>query len=79
LWNQDDLAALRDMGRANGCVPGLTGLAQIKGRDELPIEVKARYDNEYAGKMGLWLDVKIVFVTAVKAVLASGHREGGVK
>ena len=79
LWNQDDLVALRDLGLSNGCVPGLTGLAQIKGRDELPIEVKARFDNEYAEKMGLWLDVKIVFVTAVKAVLGDGVREGGVK
>lgn len=79
LWNQYDLIALRDEGGANNCVPGLTGLAQINGRDELPIDVKARYDNEYAEKISLALDLRIVFVTAVKAVIGDGVKEGGVK
>lgn len=79
LWNQDDLIALRDEGGANGCVPGLTGLAQINGRDEIPIDVKARYDNEYAEKISLALDFRIVAVTVIKAVMGDGVKEGGVK
>ncbi|MDR1688000.1 MAG: sugar transferase [Clostridiales bacterium] len=76
LWNQEDLIALRDLGRCNSLTPGLTGLAQIKGRDELPLEVKANYDNEYAEKMSLVFDMGIILKTAVKAVAGDGVKEG---
>lgn len=58
LWNQYDLIEERDKYGANDVYPGLTGWAQINGRDELPIEVKARYDGEYVQKMSFWMDVK---------------------
>lgn len=79
LWNQEDLIVLRDLGGANSCVPGLTGLAQVNGRDELPLEVKARFDNEYAQRICFVLDFKIVVITMVKAVFGDGVKEGGVK
>lgn len=75
LWNQDDLVAERDKYSANGCVPGLTGYAQVHGRDELPIPEKARLDGYYAQHLSLWLDVKIFFRT-IGSVL---HHEGVVE
>jgi len=77
LWNQDDLIAEREKHSANAVPVGLTGLAQVRGRDELPIAVKAAYDGEYARRMGLFLDIKILFATAVSAVLGRGVMEGG--
>ena len=77
LWNQYDLIAERDKYGANDIKPGLTGLAQISGRDELEIEVKARLDGEYAQKMSFWFDVKM-FVGSVFYVLKrDGVVEGG--
>lgn len=61
LWNQDILIAERDKYNANDVKPGLTGWAQINGRDELEIPVKAKLDGEYVKKMGLWMDVKCFF------------------
>ena len=58
LWNQDLLTAERDKYGANDIKPGLTGLAQINGRDELDIPVKAKLDGEYVRNIGLWLDIK---------------------
>ncbi len=58
LWNQDILTAERDKYNANDVKPGLTGWAQINGRDELEIPVKAKLDGEYVGKMGLLMDIK---------------------
>ncbi len=58
LWNQDLLTAERDKYGANDIKPGLTGLAQINGRDELEIPVKARLDGEYKNKLGLKIDIK---------------------
>ena len=58
LWNQDVLIAERDKYGANDVKPGLTGWAQINGRDELEIPEKARLDGEYVKKMGLWMDIK---------------------
>lgn len=58
LWNQDVLTAERDKYNANDVKPGLTGWAQINGRDELEIPVKARLDGEYVQKLGLWMDIK---------------------
>jgi len=79
LWNQDDLIAERDKYGANDVPVGLTGLAQVRGRDELPIDVKAAYDGEYAEKISLLLDIKILFQTVINAVTGRGVKEGGVK
>jgi len=76
LWNQDDLIAERDKYGANDIPVGLTGLAQISGRDELSIETKAARDGEYAKKMGFFFDMKIIFLTAIRAISASGVKEG---
>ena len=61
LWNQDDLIAERDKYGANDIRPGLTGLAQVMGRDELPIPIKAEYDGKYARHITFWGDIKIFF------------------
>lgn len=77
LWNQDDLIAERDKYGANDIRPGLTGWAQINGRDELEIDVKARFDGEYVEKMSFAFDVKC-FLGTIKSVLHSdGVVEGG--
>lgn len=77
LWNQEDLIALRDQYGANDVMPGLTGWAQINGRDELPLDVKARLDGEYARNISFAFDVKC-FVGTVKSVLShDGVVEGG--
>lgn len=62
LWNQDILTAERDKYNANDVKPGLTGWAQINGRDELEIPVKAKLDGEYVKKMGLLMDIKACFI-----------------
>lgn len=79
LWNQYDLIAERDKYGANDVPPGLTGWAQVNGRDELEIEEKARLDGEYARKLSLGLDVKIFFMTVFKVLWGSGVVEGGPK
>ncbi len=77
LWNQFDLIEERDKYGANDIRPGLTGLAQISGRDELEIEVKAKLDGEYVEKMSFAFDVKC-FLGTIKSVLKSdGVVEGG--
>jgi len=77
LWNQYDLIAERDKYGANDILPGLTGWAQIHGRDELPIEVKVRLDGEYVKNIGLWMDVKCFFKTILKVIEQEGVVEGG--
>ena len=77
LWNQDDLIAERDRYGANAVRPGLTGWAQINGRDELPIEVKARFDGEYVEKLGFLMDCKCFFGTIGKVLKRDGVVEGG--
>lgn len=77
LWNQYDLILERDKYGANDVPPGLTGWAQINGRDELPIEVKAKLDGEYVEKIGIWMDVKCFFGTIVSVVKSDGVVEGG--
>jgi len=72
LWNQDDLIAEREKYGANAIPVGLTGLAQVKGRDELPIKVKAKWDGLYAKRMGLVLDLWILFRTAYCALTGTG-------
>ena len=76
LWNQDDLIAQRDLYGANDCVPGLTGYAQIHGRDELPIEQKAKLDGYYAQHLSFALDVKIFFKTIYSVLRHEGVVEG---
>ena len=76
LWNQFDLIAERDKYGANDVRPGLTGLAQVMGRDELPIEVKAKYDGEYAQNITFANDVKIFFKTITSVLGAEGVKEG---
>ncbi|MGN0299122.1 MAG: sugar transferase [Lachnospiraceae bacterium] len=77
LWNQYDLIEEREKYGANDVMPGLTGWAQINGRDELPIAVKARYDGEYVEKMSFLFDVKCFFGTIVSVVKHDGVVEGG--
>lgn len=77
LWNQDDLVEERDKYGANEITPGLTGWAQINGRDELEIPVKARFDGEYVKKMGLWMDLKCFLGTIGSVLSSDGVVEGG--
>ena len=76
LWNQDDLIEERDKYNANNIRPGLTGWAQVNGRDELEIPVKAKYDGEYVEKSSLCFDVKVFFRTIVKVFKHDGVVEG---
>ena len=68
LWNQDDLIKERDKYNANDIRPGLTGWAQVNGRDELEIDVKAKYDGEYVKRISLCFDIKIFFMTIFKVL-----------
>ena len=77
LWNQDDLVAERDKCGANDVTPGLTGWAQINGRDELEIPVKARFDGEYVEKMGFLMDAKCFLGTIGSVLSHDGVVEGG--
>ena len=77
LWNQLDLLAERERCGANDVRPGLSGWAQINGRDELPVAVKARYDGEYAERMSLLFDCRCFFGTLVKVMKREGVVEGG--
>ena len=76
LWNQFDLIAERDKYGANDVRPGLTGWAQINGRDELPIDVKARLDGEYVKRMSFGFDVRCVLGTVLKVLRSEGVVEG---
>jgi len=77
LWNQDDLIAERDKYGANDVMPGLTGWAQINGRDELEIPVKAKLDGEYVEKMSFLFDCKCFFGTIMSVLKHEGVVEGG--
>lgn len=77
LWNQFDLIEERDKYGANDVLPGLTGWAQINGRDELEIPVKAKFDGEYVKRMSFWFDVKCIIGTVGKVLRADGVVEGG--
>jgi O-antigen biosynthesis protein WbqP len=72
LFNQDDLVALRTADGVDALRPGLTGWAQINGRDELPIPEKARLDREYLERMSLAFDLRILAATAVSAFSGRG-------
>ncbi|MCL2842922.1 MAG: sugar transferase [Oscillospiraceae bacterium] len=77
LWNQFDLIDERDKYGANDVRPGLTGWAQINGRDELPIDVKAKLDGEYVARMSFRFDVKCFFGTITSVLKKEGVAEGG--
>lgn len=77
LWNQFDLIEERDKYGANDVLPGLTGWAQVNGRDELPIPIKAGLDGEYVKKMGFAMDVKCLIRTVFSVVKQDGVVEGG--
>lgn len=77
LWNQYDLIAERDKYHANDILPGLTGWAQINGRDELEISVKAKLDGEYVKKMSFLFDLRCLFGTVFSVLRSDGVVEGG--
>lgn len=83
LWNQFDLVELRDQYGANDVKPGLTGWAQINGRDELELDVKAKLDGDYAKALnagrfrGFWMDLKCFFGTFLSVLRSEGVVEGG--
>lgn len=83
LWSQEDLIAKREKYGANDIKPGITGWAQINGRDELEIDVKAKFDGEYAAALnagrfrGLVMDMKCLFGTVVCVLKSEGVVEGG--
>lgn len=77
LWNQFDLIEERDKYGANDVMPGLTGWAQINGRDELPISVKAWFDGEYVRKQSFFFDCKCFFCTFLAVLRHDGVVEGG--
>lgn len=72
LFNQDDLVALRTERGVHQLVPGVTGWAQVNGRDELPIPVKVEYDEEYLRRRSFSFDLKILFLTAVRVLRGEG-------
>ena len=77
LWNQYDLVEEREKYGANDVTPGLTGWAQINGRDELPINVKAKLDGEYVKNMNLLFDIKCILGTISPVLNHEGVVEGG--
>ncbi|CRZ34504.1 O-antigen biosynthesis protein WbqP [Herbinix hemicellulosilytica] len=77
LWNQFDLIEERDKYGANNIRPGLTGWAQIHGRDELSIEEKSRLDGEYVKNIGFKMDIKCFFGTIISVLRSDGVVEGG--
>ncbi|MFC6333766.1 sugar transferase [Paenibacillus septentrionalis] len=76
LWNQYDLIEERDKYGANDILPGLSGWAQINGRDELPIDVKARLDGEYVKKRSVIFDLKCIVLTFISVIKKDGVVEG---
>lgn len=72
LYNQYELIHLRDENGSNSILPGLTGWAQVNGRDDISDEVKAKYDGEYVKKMSLWFDIQIIFLTVFKVIKREG-------
>ncbi|MFC2145450.1 sugar transferase [Actinomycetota bacterium] len=76
LWNQFDLIAERDKYGVNSIYPGLTGWAQINGRDELPVKVKAKFDGEYVDRRGFGFDLKVFLITMTSVIGSKGVKEG---
>lgn len=76
LWNQYDLIEERDKYGVNAVTPGITGFAQVNGRDELTIEDKAKLDGEYVDRMSICVDIKCLFKTVFKVLKSDGVVEG---
>lgn len=72
LFNQEDLIALRSQSGVDKLLPGLTGWAQINGRDELPIPEKVKLDVDYLNSQSFWLDLKIIFLTFLRVLRSDG-------
>jgi O-antigen biosynthesis protein WbqP len=72
LFNQDDLIALRTVKGVHRLIPGITGWAQINGRDDLPIPVKVKFDVHYLENRSLIFDIKILFLTLLKVLRREG-------
>lgn len=72
LFNQTDLVALRTEYGLHELIPGITGWAQVNGRDELPIPSKVAFDYEYLQKLSFFFDIKILLMTAMRVVLRNG-------
>lgn len=72
LFNQDDLISLRTQHGVHELVPGLTGWAQVNGRDEIPISEKVRLDAEYLVRRSFWFDIRILWLTLVKVLRRDG-------
>jgi len=79
LWNQYDLIEARYSTGVDKIKPGITGWAQVNGRDELPISEKARLDGVYVENISFYLDIKILFLTIIHVVTRKGISEGGPK
>ncbi|EHK2407019.1 sugar transferase [Clostridium perfringens] len=79
LYNQYDLKDMRTEVGVHKLVPGLTGWAQINGRDEIPLEEKVALDKEYMNMQNFWLDIKIIFMTVFKVAKSEGVSEGSSK
>lgn len=78
LYNQLDLRDMRTRVGVHKLVPGLTGWAQVNGRDEIPLDLKVSLDKEYLDRKSFWLDIKIIFLTIVKVLKSDGVQEGKV-
>lgn len=78
LYNQLDLRDMRTKVGVHKLVPGLTGWAQINGRDEIPLDIKVKLDKEYLDKKSFLLDLKIIFLTVIKVLKSDGVQEGKV-
>lgn len=79
LWNQYDLIVERDKYGANDIRPGLTGLAQINGRDTITIQEKSKYDGYYVEQIGFIMDIKCFFGTIINVIKNDGIVEGGTR
>lgn len=78
LWNQEDLVRERDRYGVNDVLPGLTGWAQVNGRDELAISVKAKFDGVYINKISFWFDIDCLIRTVLAVLKSDGVQEGKV-
>ena len=77
LWNQFDLTELRDQYNVHSVLPGITGWAQVNGRDEIPLKLKSELDGYYVEHMSLALDIKILIMTFTTVLTSKGVAEGG--
>lgn len=76
LYNQFDLKEMRTKEGIHKLVPGLTGWAQINGRDEIPLSLKVKLDKEYLERKSFWFDLKIIFLTVISVIKSDGVQEG---